>query len=89
MDVEALEGRPRLRARREGDRFRPQGMGGAEVRLSDFLINAKVPWAWREHLPLLVVGERILWIAGERLSEAAIVKPNSDRVLRLEFRREG
>ncbi len=87
MDAEALEDRPRLRTRREGDRFRPQGMGGAEVRLSDFLINAKVPWAWREHLPLLVAGEEILWVAGERLSEEAIVKPGSQRVLRLEFRR--
>jgi tRNA(Ile)-lysidine synthase len=89
MDAAALEERPRLRTRREGDRFEPQGMGGAEVRLSDFLINAKMPWAWREHLPLLMGDDILLWVVGERLSEAAIVRSESERVLRLEFRREG
>ncbi len=88
MDAAVLEERPRLRTRREGDRFEPQGMGGAEVRLSDFLINAKMPWAWREHLPLLMGGDILLWVVGERLSEEAIVRAESERVLRLEFRRE-
>lgn len=85
MDAAALADAPRLRARRPGDRFCPQGLGGAEVALSDFLINAKVPRAWRDHLPLLEAGGRILWVAGLRLSEAALVRPDTAGVVALRF----
>jgi tRNA(Ile)-lysidine synthase len=56
MDAGALNNQAILRTRQEGDRFQPQGMHGAEVRLSDFLINNKIPRPWRDHLPLLVSG---------------------------------
>jgi tRNA(Ile)-lysidine synthase len=49
-----------LRSRRNGDRFHPEGMGGHSQKLSDTLVNMKVPAVWRDHVPLLVTGERIL-----------------------------
>jgi hypothetical protein len=60
-------------------------MEGAHVQLSDFLINVKLPAAWRDHLPLLVAGGRILWVVGWRVSEPALVEGNSERVVRLGF----
>jgi tRNA(Ile)-lysidine synthase len=88
MRTEALVGgKARLRTRREGDVFRPHGLGGSQVRLSDFLINVKVPLRWRDHLPLLVADGSILWVVGERLSEGALVRRDEGRVLRLEFGR--
>lgn len=81
VDADALNGQPILRTRQEGDRFKPQGMNGAEVRLSDFLINIKLPRPWRDHLPLLVSGEEILWVIGIRLSEKALVGPGTRRVI--------
>jgi len=85
IDANALGARPALRTRETGDRFRPQGLRGAEVRLSDFLINTKVPRTWRDHLPLLVSGEQILWVAGIRVSEKALIKPDTSRVIHLRF----
>lgn len=50
-----------LRARRVGDRFKPQGMGGHSQKLSDTLINMKVPTEWRARIPLLVISGEIAW----------------------------
>lgn len=79
-----------LRRRRPGDRFQPQGMGGRSKSLSDFLINVKVPAAWRDWVPLAVSGDgdRILWLAGWRLDERARVTPETERVLWLRFERK-
>jgi tRNA(Ile)-lysidine synthase len=85
MDAEALGDTPVLRTRQVGDRFAPQGMRGSEVRLSDFLINTKLPRRWRDHLPLLTSSDRILWAAGMRLSERALVSPRTERVIHLRF----
>lgn len=85
MDAAVLADAPCLRTRRPGDRFCPQGLGGAEVSLSDFLITAKVPRAWRDHLPLLEAGGRLLWVAGLRLSEKALVRPDTADVVALRF----
>jgi tRNA(Ile)-lysidine synthase len=58
-------------------------MGGAEVRLSDFLINVKLPRRWRDRLPLLVSDQHILWVAGLRLSQRARVCEDSSGVITL------
>ncbi len=87
MDAGTLGEAPRLRTRKRGDRFCPHGMGGSEVRLSDFLINLKIPRPWRNHLPLLVNDhDRILWVVGHRLSHSALVTPDTARVFYLRFR---
>ena len=85
IDARALHTNPVLRTRQEGDRFAPQGMHGSEVRLSDFLINTKLPRPWRDHLPLLASPDHILWVAGMRLSETALVRPDTRRVVHLRF----
>ncbi|MEB2287092.1 MAG: tRNA lysidine(34) synthetase TilS [Anaerolineae bacterium] len=50
-----------LRTRRPGDRLRPRGMGGRSQKLSDTLINLRVPAGWRDRVPLLVVDDAIAW----------------------------
>ncbi len=85
IDAQALDTHPVLRTRQEGDRFAPQGMHGSEVRLSDFLINTKLPRPWRDHLPLLASPDHILWVAGLRLSETALVRPDTRRIVHLRF----
>ena len=87
INLDALGASPKLRTRKLADRFSPHGMGGSEVRLSDFLINVKVRRAWRDHLPLLVNDEdRILWVVGHRLSREALVRSETDRVVYFRFR---
>jgi tRNA(Ile)-lysidine synthase len=87
MDAEALAGSLTLRTRRAGDRFCPQGMGGHRVGLSAFLINLKVPRAWRDRLPLLEANGTIVWVCGYRIAEAAAVGHSTRHVARLRFLR--
>jgi tRNA(Ile)-lysidine synthase len=78
-----------LRTRRPGDRLQPQGVDGTQ-KLSDFLINAKVPAIWRDRLPLLVTGPEgklILWVCGFRTDARFVVRPTTQRVVALRFER--
>jgi tRNA(Ile)-lysidine synthase len=85
MDADVLGDAPILRTRQRGDAFQPQGMDGATVRLSDLLINVKVPRPWRDYIPLVEAGGRVLWVVGVRLSEAAVVRPDTQHVVYLRF----
>jgi tRNA(Ile)-lysidine synthase len=48
-----------LRARRAGDRFAPLGLNGHTKKLTDWMIDHKVPQALRDRIPLLVIEGRI------------------------------
>jgi tRNA(Ile)-lysidine synthase len=74
-----------LRSRRAGDRFRPMGMHGHEVKLADWLTNRKVPRRVRARLPLLVGEEEILCVCGQRLDERARLLEGTAQVLVLRF----
>jgi tRNA(Ile)-lysidine synthase len=78
----------RLRARRPGDRFQPLGLGGHSVKVADFMINAKIDEARRDHWPLVVRGDDIAWVAGLRLDERFRVTPQTAAVVRLSFFKE-
>ncbi|RLC66976.1 MAG: hypothetical protein DRI48_03440 [Chloroflexi bacterium] len=49
--------------------------------------NLKIPRAWRDHVPLLVAGDEIVWVCGRRLGEGVAVGPGTRRVARLRFER--
>ncbi|MER3405702.1 MAG: hypothetical protein C4289_11540 [Chloroflexota bacterium] len=52
-----------VRNRRPGDRVRPLGMAH-ETKLQDVLVNAKVPRQARDHLPVVVSPQHIVWVVG-------------------------
>ncbi len=87
LDADALVSPLVLRPRRQGDRFRPQGMRGHSVKLSAFLVNLKVPHGWRDNIPLLTAGDEIVWVCGRRVGEGVTVGPDTRRVARLRFAR--
>lgn len=70
---------------REGDRMRPFGMEGTR-KLSDMLIDAKVPRRVRGAQPVVRDGERIVWLAGVRMSEEYRVTGDTRRAVRLTWR---
>lgn len=76
----------RLRPRREGDHFRPQGVGGTQ-KVREFMINAKIPAAWRDRIPLLVAGGQIAWLCGWRVDERFLVTPETKEVWLARFER--
>ncbi|MGQ9793367.1 MAG: tRNA lysidine(34) synthetase TilS [Anaerolineae bacterium] len=89
LDAEFVGHSPRLRRRRIGDRFYPLGMKGQSKRLNEFMINEKIPAAWRDHIPLLVNElDQIAWVCGWRPDERARVTTQTRRVMRLRFVRK-
>jgi tRNA(Ile)-lysidine synthetase-like protein len=74
-----------VRARLPGDRFQPLGLNGHSLKVSDFMINAKIEKNLRDRWPLVVCGGDIVWVAGLRLDERFKVTPETTTVLRLWF----
>jgi tRNA(Ile)-lysidine synthase len=71
---------------RPGDRMRPFGMEGTR-KLSDMLVDAKVPSRRRLLVPVVRDGERVVWLAGVRMSEEYRIGPDSHRAVRLTWER--
>jgi tRNA(Ile)-lysidine synthase len=88
FDADALGDPLVLRTRLRGDRFRPRGMGGRGAKLSAFMINVKIPRAWRDRVPLLVAGGDIVWVCGRRIGEGVAVGTETRRVARFRFERD-
>lgn len=75
-----------VRSRRPGDRFQPLGMNESKE-LTEFMIDSKIPRAWRQHVPIVCSPEQILWVVGWRIDERAKVPEHSRQTLRLKFER--
>jgi tRNA(Ile)-lysidine synthase len=87
LDVRDIQdGTVYVRSRISGDRFQPLGMD-QDVRLQDVLVNAKVPRSQRDAVPLIVVGERIAWVAGVQIAEWAKVTSTTTQPVAIEVRR--
>lgn len=82
LDADACGPRLSLRRRRPGDRFQPLGLARSK-KLQDFFVDAHVPRAERDAVPLVCAERGIAWIVGRRLAEWAKVTAASRRVLRL------
>ncbi|NPV56603.1 MAG: tRNA lysidine(34) synthetase TilS [Anaerolineae bacterium] len=80
LDADALDHPLALRNPLPGDRFHPLGMA-RPMRLSDFWVNQRVPARLRARFPLVVCGDRIVWIPGLRVAEWAKATANSTRIL--------
>jgi tRNA(Ile)-lysidine synthase len=87
LDAERLPGPLELRARRLGERFEPLGLGGHSQKLSDFMINEKMPARLRRRWPLLCAGGMIVWIPGYRPAESSRLQAGSRKVLHFALRR--
>jgi tRNA(Ile)-lysidine synthase len=86
LDAEKVGQDAHVRTRRSGDRLQPLGSVYAK-KLKDFLIDAKVPRAVRDRLPLVVTSAGIAWVGGVRPAEWAKVTPTTRAILRLELHR--
>ena len=70
------------RGRMEGDRYQPLGSSGS-AKLSDLLINRKIPAERREALPVVLAGSEILWVPGLPPTESARLAGPTKGALRL------
>jgi len=75
-----------VRSRQLGDRFQPLGMSQPK-KLGEFMIDTKIPHAWRQQIPIVCSPQHIVWVAGWRIDDRVKVTENTKRVLCLEFKR--
>ena len=88
LDAESMEGPIRVRTRRPGDRFQPLGMSQPK-KLQDFMVDSKVPRAWRDRVPLVVTPGGIAWVVGWRPAEWARTRADGGLGLAITFRQTG
>lgn len=65
-----------------GDRFCPLGMSDSK-KLSDFLIDSKVPVNLKEHIKVLVSKNDIVWVVGHRIDDRYKITEKTKRVLEI------
>jgi len=75
-----------VRTRCRGDRFQPLGMGQPK-KLGEFMIDARIPRAWRGRIPIVCSPSQILWVVGWHIDERVKVTQDTKQVLCLEFKR--
>lgn len=70
-----------------GDSFYPLGLAGSK-KLQDYFADVKLDRRERQSVPLVVSGDQIVWIAGQRLDGRWRVTANTKKLLRLEYGRQ-
>ena len=75
-----------VRSRKRGDRFQPLGMKD-QKKLSQFMLDAKIPTHWRDNVPIIASPDGIVWVMGYRMDERVKVTEKTKKVLYLEFQR--
>jgi len=73
-----------VRRRQPGDRFQPLGIDMSK-KLQDFMVDVKIPLAWRDRIPIVCSSGQIIWVMGWRIDDSVKVTEASKEVLRLEF----
>ena len=72
-----------IRNWKKGDSFRPLGMKGHK-KLSDFLIDKKVPRNSRKQIPLVYKDDDLVWVTGHQIHHDYRVTESTTKVLRIE-----
>ena len=88
LDADRTGERFTVRTRRPGDRICPLGMDGHSLKLSDLLINVKLPGRARDGWPLVLAGEEIVWVPGVRLAHPFRITGATKRAVRLEVNKK-
>jgi tRNA(Ile)-lysidine synthase len=80
LDSSRLEFPLEIRTWQEGDKFIPLGMNSPK-KISDFLIDTKVPLAKKKDVKVLVSGGEIAWVIGLRIADWTKCTPATQRII--------
>jgi len=83
LDLESLQLPLLIRTRLPGDRLQPLGMENGSIKVSDLMINCKIPRRSRERWPLIISGEEIAWVPGLRIAQGFQIKETTKGILHL------
>ncbi|WP_179131474.1 tRNA lysidine(34) synthetase TilS [Candidatus Entotheonella palauensis] len=84
IDAATIQTPLMIRTRWPGARFHPLGAPGHK-KLKSFFIDKKVPRAEREHIPLVMSGTEIVWVAGYQLGHRFRIGPETQHAVRLQY----
>lgn len=73
-----------VRTRRPGDLIYPVRLKGKKKKLQDLFVDLKTSRLVRDHLPLLVGPDRVLWVMGVEKDYNSLVTPETKTVLSIE-----
>ncbi len=76
-----------IRKWKEGDWFQPLGMKGRK-KVSDFLIDMKIPLPEKDKTLVLAMDEQIIWLIGRRIDNRFKVSESTSEVLRIRKRKD-
>jgi tRNA(Ile)-lysidine synthase len=85
VDADRLQFPLELRVWQRGDTFCPKGMQGRRKKVSDLLVEHKVPRNLKPRTYVLTSGGQIVWVLGLRADERYRVRPDTQRVMCLEW----
>jgi tRNA(Ile)-lysidine synthase len=74
----------KLRPWKKGDRFRPLGMTGSK-KISDFLINLKIPLPDKKQVWILETEGKIAWVVNHRIDDRFKITTLTRKILLIEY----
>lgn len=80
LDLDRMNFPVTVRHRSPGDRFMPLGMKQMK-KISDFLIDNKVPVTEKDQVLLLLSGSDVVWVMGHRIDDRFRVTRDTKRIL--------
>ncbi len=80
LDADLVKFPMKIRNWSQGDAFRPLGMDGKK-KLSDFMIDEKIPVNLKPRLLLFESVSNIIWVAGHRIDDRYKITPITKQVL--------
>lgn len=86
VDAEAIDGPLALKPRWAGARFQPFGMAAGSQKISDVMINHKIPRPARAGWPLVCAGPLIVWAPGMGTAHVCRVTTATVQVLHFTLR---
>jgi tRNA(Ile)-lysidine synthase len=63
-------------------------MGGHSLKLSDFMINTRIPRQFRSAWPLILSAGEIAWVPGYAIADRFGIDSNTRHVLEISLRNE-
>ena len=82
LDFEKLQFPIKIRSWAHGDKFQPLGMLHKK-KLSDFMIDKKIPLNLKSQVLVLTSGKSIAWVIGQRIDERYKVSDKSKVVYKI------
>jgi len=72
-----------VRKRLPGESYKPFGMGGNSMKMSDLMINLKIPREVRGSWPLVCIGDEVVWLPGYRLAHPFRLRKTTRKVVHI------